>query len=127
VGTFSVTVTIAATTNGHKKRRIKALVDTGATLMSVPAPVLKSMGVKPTFHRWVELADGSVRSCEGGNVMLTLAGETQPIPVLFAEPKADACLGAVPLEAFSLGVDPVHRKLVPVVLPQKTRRIYRVR
>jgi hypothetical protein len=38
-----------------------------------------------------------------------------PTIVIFGDPGSEALLGAVTLEEFSLGVDPVEKRLAPVV------------
>jgi hypothetical protein len=46
--------------------------------------------------------------------MLTLDGQEGPTFCLIGPPGRPALLGAVTLEEFALGVDPVAKRLVPV-------------
>lgn len=47
-------------------------------------------------------------------LLAKIDGEPQPTIVVFGEPGCDALLGAVTLEEFGLGVDPIRRQLIPV-------------
>ena len=46
---------------------------------------------------------------------MTLNGETLSVVCIFGEAGSDPLLGSLALEAFSLGVDPVNKRLVPTI------------
>jgi len=93
---------------------VDALVDTGATYLSVPRPLLESLSVRPLESRPFSLADGRTVEYDVGIVPLKIDGRTLPVLCVFAGTGSQALLGAVALETFGLGVDPVGRRLIPV-------------
>ena len=93
---------------------LDALVDTGATYTLAPASVLRRLGVEPIGRQTFHVADGSRVEREIGWLLVRIGGEERPTVVVFGDEGADALIGAVTLEEFGLGVDPVGRRLVPV-------------
>lgn len=96
--------------------RIEALVDTGATYTVVPRDVLERLNIAPQFRRRFRVADGRVVELDMAVVMMRLEEQTLPTICVFGEAGMDALLGAVTLEEFGLGVDPVNQRLVPTEL-----------
>lgn len=113
MGTFFVTIDVADLA-GTRFEPMEALVDTGATYLCVPGPVLESLGVEPASRRRFELGDGRVVEYPVSDVSLRLQGETHPVLCVFGDSASGPVLGAVPLETFGLAADPVHRRLIPV-------------
>ena len=115
MATFRVTIEIGPM-DQSRFEQIEALVDTGATYTVVPSNVLERLGITPQFRRRFRLADGRVIELDMAVVMVRLEGQTLPTICIFGEKGMDALLGAVTLEEFGLGVDPVNQRLVPVEL-----------
>ena len=113
VETFYVAVEISSLAGGPAER-VEALVDTGSTYLSAPAPLLDSLGVRRIERRPFKLADGRVTESDLGRVLLAIDGREYPVLCVFAEPGSEPLLGAVALETFGLAPDPVARRLVPV-------------
>ena len=113
MGTFHETIGLAARPGGPPEE-IAALVDTGATYTLVPAPTLRRLGVEPIGRQTFLIADGSRVEREVGWLLVRIGGEESPTVVVFGDEDAEPLLGAVTLEEFGLGVDPVRRRLVPV-------------
>ena len=113
MGTFHETIGLAARPGGPPEE-IAALVDTGATYTLVPAPILRRLGVEPIRRQTFLIADGSRVEREVGWLLVRIGGEESPTVVVFGDEDAEPLLGAVTLEEFGLGVDPVRRRLVPV-------------
>ena len=113
MGTFHQTIGLAARPGGPPEE-IAALVDTGATYTLVPAPTLRRLGVEPIGRQTFLIADGSRVEREVGWLLVRIGGEESPTVVVFGDEDAEPLLGAVTLEEFGLGVDPVRRRLVPV-------------
>ena len=113
MGTFAHSIALIAESSGDRET-LMALVDTGATFTSVPAPVLERLGVVP--HRTVSLrmANGVVDRRRIGLVRAELDGMEESILCVFGDPDSPAAIGAHTLEAFLLAVDPVEQRLVPV-------------
>ena len=93
---------------------VEALVDTGATYLTVPRPLLESLEVRPLERRLFRLGDERTVEYEVGIVALRIDQRTLPVLCVFGDPTSRPLLGAVALETFSLAADPVGRRLVPV-------------
>ena len=113
MGTFNVDMEIGDP-DGTRFETVKALVDTGATFTSAPASMLRELGVAPLSEGTFTLADGSRSERQVGQTWMRLNGERFITPVIFADERSAPLLGAVTLEIFRLGVDPVGKRLIPV-------------
>ena len=113
MGTFSVQIAI-----GDQERRrwteLEAVVDTGATLTSAPASVLRALGVEPMTQRTFRFAQGERRIMDVGQTWVRIGSEEIVTLVIFNEEDALPLLGALALEGAFMGVDPVGQRLVPV-------------
>ena len=114
MGTFYQTVVLASPEIPTRGIELKLLVDTGATWTWIPEPVLRGIGLAPAFTRNVKLADGRIVQKSAAVALITIGDETLPTLCLFGDDGSDPLLGAVTLEEFGLGVDPVGRTLIPV-------------
>ena len=113
MGTFSETFELASGLDGPFET-VEAVVDTGATYTVIPAPTLRRLGVEPMERQRFVLADGSRVELELGSAVIRIGERVRTTPVVFGEVGADSLLGAVTLEEFALGVDPLGQELVPV-------------
>ena len=113
MGTFHVPVAIGDL-QGIRFESVDALVDTGATYMRMPGSLLARLGVQPQESRPFRLADNREVNYEVGQAMVRMAGRTLFTIIIFGEEGSEPLLGAVTLEQFGLGVDPVARRLIPV-------------
>jgi predicted aspartyl protease len=98
---------------GARARLTGVLVDTGAELSWVPAPVLEGLGIRPekTTQRFV-MADGRALARRIGFAVVHAGGELTVDEVVFAEPGDLVLLGARTLEGLNLRVDLVEKRLV---------------
>lgn len=115
MGVFYHTVALASQEIPSRRVELKLLVDTGATWTWIPEPVLRGIGLTPTFTRRVKLAGGRIVQRNATIALITIGQETLPTLCLFGDEGSEPLLGAVTLEEFGLGVDPVGRTLIPVV------------
>lgn len=113
MGTFRVAIEIGDP-QGQRWEKVEALVDTGASYLTVPRPLLESLALLPVESRPFTLADGRTVEYQVGIVSLRMDGRTLPVLCVFGDPGSQPLLGAVALETFGLAVDPVRRRLVPV-------------
>jgi clan AA aspartic protease len=113
VGTFSVSIEIGDPA-GQRYETVEALVDTGATYTTVPAPVLEGLGVRPHVRDRFILADGRQVDRDIGRTWVRVDGRLVVTLVVFGDAGAPALLGAYTLEGLRLAADPVSRRLVPV-------------
>lgn len=113
MGTFRVEMEIGDP-EGQRYERVDALVDSEATYSTLPASFLTSLGVTSHDTRRFVTADG--RRIEGrfGRTWVRLEGAEDIVPVIFGDDDALPLLGAVTLEIFGLGIDPVNSRLIPV-------------
>jgi predicted aspartyl protease len=98
---------------GGLQEEVDLLVDTGATLLTLPKELADRLGVVPTRHQRVVTAGGRREVWPVGEVRLELDGQ-EVITPCFIAPSGPPLLGAVALESLFLAVDPVAKKLVPV-------------
>jgi predicted aspartyl protease len=80
----------------------------------LPASLLNDLGVAAHGQRPFLLATGGTVVRDIGRTWVRIDGRTEMTIVVFGDEGGPHLLGAVTLEEFGLGVDPVGRKLVPV-------------
>ncbi len=115
MGTFSCSMRIASM-DGQKTREIDAAVDSGATFTTLPARLLRELGVAPRGRRKFMVADGRRIERDFGEARATIDGESVVTLVVFGDDNDPALLGAYTLEGLCLAVDPVAQRLVPIDL-----------
>ena len=113
MGTFFAAVQVGDT-SGKRFEAVEALVDTGATYTMLPASLLRSLGVSPIESQSFRLADGSRIELDVGDALIQIDGRVRGSPIVFSGEGTNPILGAVTLEIFGLGVDPISQRLVPV-------------
>jgi len=99
---------------GQRYETVEALVDTGATYATLPAPLLHALGVVPHARETFVLADGRRVERDIGRTWIRVDGRTELTLVVFGEPGTQPLLGAYTLEGLRLAADPVGRRLTPV-------------
>lgn len=113
MGIFREKVKTSNPANG-KFKELEAVVDSGATYSQIPAPILEGLGIERKTKRRLKVATGEVIVRDAGIVLFNLKGETLPTLVIFGDSESESLIGAVTLEEFGLGIDPVNKILVPV-------------
>ena len=99
---------------GRRHETVEALVGTAATHTTVPGSTLRRLGVSPHTRGTFLLADSSRIERDIGRTWLKLEEGEEIVPVIFGDEDSQPLLGAVTLEIFRLGVDPVSQRLIPV-------------
>ena len=89
------------------------LVDTGATITTIPEAVARQLGVAVDEVVNARLADGTVKQFGMGEAKLELRGLRKTIGVLIVPGAGESLLGLTALELFRLKVNPVTRELEP--------------
>ncbi len=95
-------------------RTMDALVDTGASNTSMPASVLRELGMRPVSTERFRFAQGEVRELPIGYAWIRFAGKELITQVIFNAEETSPLLGALALEGAYMAVDPVGQRLIPV-------------
>ena len=112
MGTFFTPLEILSD-DESRSETVQALVDTGASVTVLPAPLLERLGVRRIRPLSFEIASGETITRDMGLALVRLDGWVQPTPVLFGNADQRPLLGAMTLQEFFLGVDTVEHRLVP--------------
>ena len=113
MGTFFTPVEIAGP-DQERFETVDALVDTGATYSTLPASMLHSLGVSPLVNQEFRLANGEMIHRDIGVANVRIDERVRITPVVFSDERSHQILGALTLEQFSMAVDPVEMRLVPI-------------
>jgi clan AA aspartic protease len=98
----------------HEVRAVhlRALVDTGATMLVLPADVVAKLGLFPDGYRKVRYADGRIRELPWvSSIRITILGRETVTNALVEDPGTTPLVGQIPLEELDLIVDPKSREL----------------
>ena len=113
MGTFSAQIGIGNQA-GEQWVTLDALVDTGASIISAPASVLRGLGVAPLRKERFTFAQGETREMDVGQTWVRVEGREVITLVLFNDEGTLPLLGALALKGVFMAVDPVAKRLVPV-------------
>src|SRR3954470_7080444 len=111
MGQFNVTLEVGDI-YGRDDDTVEALVDTGTSNSVFPASLLHRLGVEVVDRNAFRMADGRLVEFDLGTVRVRLDGRERFSVVVFGEDDMRPLLGAITLEEFHLGVDPVGKRLV---------------
>ena len=89
-----------------------ALVDTGATGLSMPKRLIQELGLKPLRKRQARTSVGIVTVEIYGTARLTIQGRECPTDVTELPDECPVLIGQIPLEALDFVVDPPNRWLI---------------
>ena len=115
MGTFSWPLQISSM-DGRQSLDIVATVDTGAAYTTLPANLLRELGIESMGQRRFLLADGSRTELDYGQAWATIGEDSVVTIVVFGRNDGPSLLGAYTLEGLSLAVDPVEQRLDPAQL-----------
>src|SRR3972149_4025699 len=113
MGTFRVSIEVGDPA-GQRYEAVEALVDTGATYATLPAPLLQSLEVVPHTRDTFVLADGRRVERDIGRTWIRVGGRTDLTLAVFGEPGTQPLLGAYALEGLRLPAAPGGGRLAPV-------------
>jgi len=92
---------------------MEALVDTGATLLCLPAKAIEDLGLSPLGIRRATTATGVVERKVFRGAQLTILNRTCTVDVMELEDSVPALIGYIPLENLDLQPDPQKKTLIP--------------
>ena len=99
----------------HDVRRVvvhDALVDTGATVLSLPTRLIRQLGLVKRGTKRVTTSKGICEADKYEAVRLTIQGRDCPVDVLEVPDNVPVLVGQIPLENLDLVVDPRGGKLI---------------
>jgi len=117
MGMFKKRVKISNSKDPNKFFEEEFWVDTGALYSFVPEDYLERIGVEPSVKRNLILADGrkDTRMLGFCNFQIEGLEGVIPCPVIFARKGSLFLIGATALENFGVEVDPIQKKLKPIL------------
>jgi predicted aspartyl protease len=89
-----------------------AIVDTGATMLSLPADLIRQLGLKRLRTRHAKTTAGIQQFAIYGTVQLTVQGRDCRVDVAELPDECPALIGQVPLELLDFVVDPTGQRLL---------------
>ena len=117
MGMLRKRVRVSNSTDAERSFEEEFWVDTGALYSFVPEDRLEAIGVEPAATRELLLADGCQQTRLLGFCDLQVEGleGSIPCPVVFAPKGSLYLLGATALENFGVEVDPINKRLKPIL------------
>jgi len=98
-----------------KVRRVTipdAVVDTGATYLSLPTKVIRELGLSKSFTKRVMTSRGPADADVYDAVRLTIQDRSCTLDVMEVPDPVPALVGQLPLEHLDFVVDPVRQKII---------------
>ena len=89
-----------------------ALVDTGATMLSLPTSSIRQLGLTQFTSRRVTTSAGPAEAAVYDAVRLTIMGRSCTLDVLEVPDGVPALIGQIPLEYLDFVVDPQSQSLI---------------
>ena len=97
-----------------RKASVRALVDTGATVLVIPDSLRRSLGLRTVARRPVVTADGAVQECDVvGPVEVRFGDRDMTGRAIVMPGEVEILFGQVQMEEMDLLVDPLGQKLIP--------------
>jgi clan AA aspartic protease len=91
---------------------VDALVDTGATLLSLPTRVIKQLGLAKVGTKRVNTSHGAVDAGMFEAVRLTIKGRSCTMDILEVPDSTPVLVGQIPLEHLDFVIDPRSQSLI---------------
>jgi len=89
-----------------------ALVDTGATLLSLPSRLIRQLGLNKTGSKHVTSSAGLTEAAMYDAVRLTIQGRACTMDVMEVPDDVPVLIGQIPLEHLDLVIDTRSRTLI---------------
>ena len=108
-----------------KRLKVKALVDSGASMLTISGSIKNQLNLAKVDQQQAELADGSVINVEVvGPVEIRFLNRKAISTALVIPGEVEVLLGAIPLEAMDVLIDPKQERLiVNPKSPDRARRL----
>jgi len=93
--------------------QVRALVDTGASLLTIPLSIQQKLGLNKIDEQNVELGDGSIITVDiVGPIELKFENRIAIVTAAVLPLEVEVLLGVIPLEYMDVLVDPRRQRLV---------------
>jgi predicted aspartyl protease len=116
MATFTIKIKVWNPVDPSQFAELEALVDTGASYSWISRTRLEPLGVQKVRRLQFRTIEGHTVERDLAAVFLSADGYTGGDNVVVAESEDIEVLGTHSLESLGLAVDPVHKKLVPLVV-----------
>ena len=113
MGTFTTSIEIG-NPEGSRFETVAALVDTGASVTTLPGSLLRDLGVSPHTELTFILADGREIQRPVGRTWIRAAGRSVITRVVFGDEDMEPLLGAYSLQGLMLGVDSPNERFISI-------------
>lgn len=97
-----------------QERKVRFLVDSGATYTVLPYDVWQALGLSPRRSATFTLADGTTLERRISECYISLPQGEGHTPVVLGEPGDEPILGVVTLEILGVTLNPFTRTLQPM-------------
>ena len=112
MGTFKWPLRVASM-DGQRVQDIEANVGAGVFYTTLPAGLLRSLGIEPRGKCRVPQAGGRGTDLDYGQAWASIDGKSVITLVVFGEDDSQALLRTYTLDGLALAVDPIEQRLVP--------------
>ena len=112
MATFLVEIQIA-NPSGQHWTTLQALANTNASTTSVPASILRDLGVTPQRQNNFRSTQGEIRTMDIGQTYIRIMDEEFITDFIFNDEATIPLLGALTLESAHLIIDPREKQLIP--------------
>jgi clan AA aspartic protease len=93
--------------------KVEALVDSGASMLAIPESIKEQLQLPQVDEQQAELADGSVIAVEVvGPVEVRFENRIAIVSALILPGEAEVLLGAIPMQAMDVLIDPKQERLI---------------
>ena len=116
MGTFTTKLKVWNPADPSRVAEVEVWVDTGAAYSWISRARLQPLGVQAVRTLRFRTIEGRTLERELAAVFVSTDGYTGGDNVVLAEPGELEVIGAHTLESLGLTVDPVQKKLVPIVI-----------
>lgn len=103
---------LRATAEVRRLHLVDALVDTGATTLSLPSRMIRQLGLAKRAEKQVITGAGLTRAGLYDAVRLTIAQRDCTVDVIEVPDESPVLIGQIPLEMLDFVVDPRSRRLI---------------
>lgn len=96
-----------------RRSTVRALVDSGASMLTIPESIKTQLNLRKVDDQQAELADGSIINVEVvGPVEVRFENRIAIVSALVIPGEAEVLLGAIPMQAMDVLIDPKQERLI---------------